>query len=442
MQLGLELAQKQLLKLSMTAELRQSINILSYTAADLAAFIEDQASENPLINLTDIHRSPASLRNSHSYTQPYSTDCDYNPFDYLAAPVVTLESHLNEQISMFKELTCRQQHILTFLIGNLDQNGFLTLEAEVVSQLLNAPLLEVQSMISTLQSLDPVGVGARNVLESLLLQIEKLAQKPAFLYDIVKHDIENIAAKKYHLIAKKYSISLQHVQELVDHLCKLNPRPGSAFHNSPTKYIAPDVTVKKVANEYVIVLNDYLLPTIGVDNYYKELATDISCRKTNKYIRQQLNQAEWLLNSVNHRNKTIYNVSKAIVHHQKAFLDHGLSHLKPLSLKDIALELGCHESTVSRATNGKYIQTPRGLFELKFFFTHSVNRSDGDQSTSTAFIKEQLKQLVANENKQKPLSDQKLASLLAHEGIHISRRTVVKYREELGIDSSSKRRRF
>jgi RNA polymerase sigma-54 factor len=297
-------------------------------------------------------------------------------------------------------------------------------------------------MIHVLQSFDPIGVGAQDFVDSLLIQIKTKKSKPPFLYDVVKHDIEDIANKKYRNISKKYSISMREVQEIVDCLRTLNPRPAGDFHLPLTKYISPDVTVQKIDGRYHVILHSELLPPLEINSTYQKLVHHSACVTTDRYVQEKMHEATWLINSIEQRNATIYNVSKAIVEHQQDFFEVGISGLKPLTLKDIAQKVDCHESTVSRATNGKYIQTPRGLFELKYFFTNSLERTDGEQSNSTAFIKEKIKTLIAEEDKLKPLSDQKLMSLLSNEGIQISRRTVAKYREEAGIESSSKRRRF
>lgn len=444
MQLGLDLSQKQLLKLAMTPELRQSINILNYSTADLVHYLHQQVNENPVIKLSasdSQQKDSFDTREQRSYSKGY-TDDEYNPFNYISDQTVTLESHLLEQLSMLNHLHTYQKHIVQFLIGNLNKNGFLAIEPKLAAELLNVSFNEVNDMIHVLQSFDPIGVGAQNFVDSLLIQIKAKKSKPPLLYDVVKHDIEDIANKKYRNISKKYSISMREVQEIVDCLRTLNPRPAGDFYVPLTKYISPDVTVQKVDSRYHVILHSELLPSIEINSTYQKLVHRSACVTTDRYVQEKIHEATWLINSIEQRNATIYNVSKAIVEHQQDFFEMGISGLKPLTLKDIAQKVDCHESTVSRATNGKYIQTPRGLFELKYFFTNSLERTDGEQSNSTAFIKEKIKTLIAQENKLKPLSDQKLMSLLSSEGIQISRRTVAKYREEAGIESSSKRRRF
>ncbi|WP_027417111.1 RNA polymerase factor sigma-54 [Aneurinibacillus terranovensis] len=464
MQMGFGLYQQQTLKLVMTPELRQAITILQYSAVDLLDFLHQQANENPVLDLTEKDREfivePAQkvevakpeidwqeyARVRATGDETYAsrgvrTDRDYDPLDFVSANETTLESHLLEQIAMMKNISQLQHRILKFLIGNLNENGFLMISNEEAAEILFVTEEEIRAMVGVLQSLDPVGVGARNLVECLLLQIQADPYYSTLAYTIVENHLEDLAEKRYQKIAGVYGVTLQEVQEVADYLRTLNPRPASGFGGGTPRYIVPDVTVEKVGNDYIVLVNEGMTPNLTINRFYKQMLQESQADSAQRYIQDKLNSAMWLIKSMEQRRITLYKVTQAIVDQQKDFFEQGVTGLKPMTLRDIAEKVELHESTISRATSNKYVQTPRGLFELKYFFTTGLGRSDGE-SASVLTVKKKLKEMIDAEDKKKPLSDQKIMDTLVKEGIEISRRTIAKYREELGIAASSKRKRF
>jgi len=259
----------------------------------------------------------------------------------------------------------------------------------------------------------------------------------------VENHLENLADKRFNQIAKDLNISTADVQRIYDLIKTLEPKPGRAFNSSTNiKYINPDVIVKQVDDEFLVMVNDSTAPRLIINSYYRNILNNCEDQpNTSKYITSKLEAALWLIRSIEQRRMTLYKVVNAIVEYQKDFFLNGIRHLKPLTLKDIANKVGVHESTVSRATNGKYVETPRGIFELKFFFTSGVNSVFGEEISSES-IKEVIKEMIDGEDPYKPVSDQKITDILNSRGINISRRTVAKYRDELGIQSSSRRKRY
>ena len=293
-----------------------------------------------------------------------------------------------------------------------------------------------------IQSFEPAGVGARNLQECLMIQVEQRNIQTPKIKEFIQNHLKDLAEARYSKIAEALGISLTEVQELKDIVLTLDPKPGRNFSSvNDTQYIVPDATVKKVDDEYVVIMNDTITPRLSINAYYRSLLSVENNESISKFLTHRLDSALWLIKSIEQRRQTLYNVIKSIVEVQREFLDYGITYLKPLTLKNIADKIGVHESTVSRAVNGKYVQTPRGVFELKFFFKNGLDNINGS-ATSSESIKKMIKEMVASENPYRPLSDQKLADLLKKKGIIISRRTVAKYREEIGIPSSAKRKRY
>jgi RNA polymerase sigma-54 factor len=467
MQMGFGLYQQQTLKLVMTPELRQAITILQYSAVDLLDFLRQQANENPILDLSEKYRevtaTDVTIQKETSsrtdidwkdyiranatgdetyYQRGMGGSQDYNPFDFIASGGTTLEEHLMEQVAMLKNVTPLEKRILHFLIGNLNESGYLTISETEAADILSTDVEKVEEMIWMLQTLEPVGVGARSLAECLLIQLKEQPEEHTVAMAIVEHHLEDLAEKRYQKIASSLGVTPQEVQEAADYLRTLNPRPGSEFAHGTPRYIVPDVTVEKVEDEYVVMVNESSTPNLSINRFYQQMLQKQEADMAQKYIQDKLNSALWLIRSIEQRRMTLYKVTQAIVEEQRSFFEQGITGLKPMTLRDIAEKVGLHESTISRATSNKYVQTPRGLFELKFFFTTGLNRADGGEAPSVMAIKQKIKALVDAEDKKKPLSDQKITDLLIKDGIEISRRTVAKYREEMNIDSSSKRKRF
>ncbi|WCK54123.1 RNA polymerase factor sigma-54 [Aneurinibacillus sp. Ricciae_BoGa-3] len=466
MQMGFGLYQQQTLKLVMTPELRQAITILQYSSVDLVDFLHQQASENPVLEITEndknylretattdqvaaakpeidwLEYARVRATGDTTYSSGATRRTDVEPLDFVRADDLTLERHLSEQIAIMKNLSKLERKILRFLIGNLNESGYLYIDAAEAASILDVPLEQMEDMITFLQGLDPVGVGSRNLVECLQLQILARADAPPLVYEIVTHYLQDVADRRFPKIASALGVTVQSVQEAADYIKSLNPRPAGQFGGSSPRFITPDVTVEKVGNEYVVIVTDSMTPNLSISRFYRQMLQDGDQAGAQRYIQEKLNSAMWLIKSIEQRRMTLYRVTQAIVEEQQAFFKSGITSLKPMTLKDIAQKVDLHESTISRATSNKYVQTPRGLFELKYFFTNGLGRSDGGDAASALSVKKKIKELIDSEDKNKPLSDQKIMDILVADGTQISRRTVAKYREELGIAGSSKRKRF
>lgn len=454
MEIGFNLSQKQTLKLTLSPELQQSINILKYSSIELLDFIYEQANENPFLELTEKNSSfPISI---HSYNQGdqfishklrsgtnKSFDHEYyNPIQNYSPNTDTLERHLMEQMNMLNHLTKLQQDILEFLIGNLNEQGYLEIEANLVAQIFSIPLKQVEDIIKILQSFDPIGVGAKNLTDCLLIQLRARSDVKELVYVIVENHLSDIAEKHYRKLANLYDVTLQEVQTVADYIRTLNPRPVSQFHTEMISYIIPDVVVEQIEGEYIIIVNDNFIPSLSINSYYKKMIQNKQSETTQPFLKDKFNEATLLLKGIDQRNLTLYKVTEAIIEQQPDFFKFGLKGLKPMRLKDISEKLNLHESTISRATSNKFIQTSHGIFKIKNFFTRGISRNSNQQVDTTLSIKEKIKKLILQENQKSPYSDQKITFLLEETGIKISRRTVAKYREELGIPGSTKRVRF
>lgn len=458
MNMGMGLFQEQTLRLVMTPELRQAITILQYSTIDLISYLQEQATENPVIELQDAASEVASAkvekpaqeldwkeivgnRATGEYS-PIKTDGTYNPLDYVSQGATTLYQHLENQLGYVKGFSPLQRKIALFLIGNLDEKGYLEVSAEEAAASLGVALEEIEDVLSILQHFDPVGVAARNLEECLLLQLEHLALDDEKIVQVVKFHLQDLADNRYQRIADKLGCTVLEAQAMADMVRTLNPRPGAAFSTNETRYVIPDVTVEKVGNEFVVLVNDIATPRLKINNFYeKMLKQPKSEEEAKQFIHDKLNAAMWLAKSLEQRRLTLLRVTQAIVEMQLDFFERGVHYLKPMTQKEIAERVGLHESTISRATSNKYVQTPRGIFELKYFFTSALSTASGESASSES-VKRRIKALIDQEDRKSPLSDQKLSEMLLTEGIEISRRTVAKYREEMLIASSAKRKRF
>lgn len=456
MPLGLNVSMKQSHKILITPELRQSIEILQFSSMDLVNFINDQISENPMLNYIDSSFDQDGTRNTDRHkgnsVNQFKTSINthsnvrenmYDPFDFIPSGNQTLETYLLEQISILN-LNSYQLRIIKFLIGNLNESGFLDITPDKVASILSASREEVSEMTCILQGLDPIGIGSANLADYFLVQIErqKNSKLKGLSIKIVKNDLENLALKRFKQLSSKYMVDIKKIQEVSDFISNLNSRPIVDKGSSPTTYIIPDVSIEKRNEEYRIHINDKLLPPLTINKEYQKMVSQNKSDEVTNFLNKKYKSALDLIGSLEQRQITLYNVTKAIFEYQTDFFSQGISGLKPMSLKNISQMLNIHESTVSRVTSNKYVQTPRGVFELKFFFTNGVNKKGSNKADSVTHIKDKLKEIIDKEDKFKPLSDQKVKEQLNNQGFLISRRTVAKYREELGIFGSSKRRRY
>ena len=354
--------------------------------------------------------------------------------------VLTLAEHLEEQLHL-QSLTDGQAEIGEYIIGNITADGYLDYPLENIAEDLNVRLEQVEQVHRLVQRFDPAGIGARNLRECLLIQM-KLQKNPNPLsMAILDECFDDFINKRYEIITKKLDISIDDIRQAFEDIRHLNPKPGEGYFDEKQNYIIPDLIVQKVGSEYVVYLNDGNIPSFHVNAAYRNMI--LQGKKTDKTIRdfvtKKLESARWFINAIHQRRTTILRTMRAIVKKQMDFFEKGKSYLKPMILNDIAEEIGMDISTISRVTNGKYVQTDWGVFELKYFFSERMETSSGEE-VSTKIIKDKLNDIVEKENKSNPLSDQALAELLAEEGYPIARRTVQKYREQLNIPVRRMRR--
>jgi RNA polymerase sigma-54 factor len=471
MRMGYGLNVEQSQKLIMTPELRQAITVLQLSSLELSTYIEQQFEENPLLELREEEaerdESPsAEDKQAEEADERKEYDLDWEEYfhdssdlglirqekvqeqqDYsyenFLSQAPTLSEHLLFQLNM-SSCQFRERIIGEYLIGNIDENGYLRVSLKEVASKLNITESEASRAQVLIQSFDPVGVGARDLVECLLIQVNQLGITNGILVDLIKGHLADLSKGKINHIAQDLGISVLEVQKASDILKTLDPKPGRNFAGiNDTRYIVPDVFLEKVEGEYIILINDGTIPRITINTTYRSvLSKDKNCdTRTRRFVESKLNAAAWLIRSIEQRRLTLYKVTKCLVELQRDFLDHGVKYLKPLNLKKVASLVNLHESTVSRATSNKYIQTPQGVFDMKYFFSTGLNNSSGTM-TSAESIKKMLQEIVAGEDTRLPLDDQKISELFMRKGIRISRRTVAKYRDELSIPPIRKRRRY
>jgi len=362
-------------------------------------------------------------------------------FENLNAQRTSLKSHLTWQMHM-AELDEGDERLAHLIIGNLDSQGYLQASVEEIAQELEVAPARVESVLKIVQSFDPTGVAARDLRECLLIQIKALGVEEPLVEAIINRHLTNLANRNYHAIARDLKVSVEDVFEAGEVIGQLDPKPGRSFDLEDPAYINPDVFVQKVGDEYVITLNEDGLPKLRVSTFYLEALRNPEklSDSARAYIQKHLDSALWFIRSIHQRQKTLYRVSESIVRFQSDFLDNGLAYLKPLTLRQVAEDVQMHESTISRVTTGKYIHTPQGLLDMKYFFNSGLNLALGDQIASES-VKEKIRQIVQSENPENPLSDQEIAEMLREDNVIIARRTVAKYRGMLGVLSSSKRKK-
>lgn len=371
-----------------------------------------------------------------------STDFEDRPS--LEATLTRTESLVEHIVSQMRlaDIDKRDEAIALQVVGNLNKDGYLCSSYDEIANSCGCSLNDVERVMDIIKSLDPPGIAARDLSECLLIQLQNMGLGDGLEARIVRDHLDKLEKRKYDQIAKIEQVAVEQVYKAVTAIQGLEPRPGRSFGEDTTRYIIPDIYVYKVSGEYVITLNEDGLPKLRISPYYLRLlqSEDYSSNPNKAYLNERLKAASWLIKSIHQRQQTIYRVTESIVKFQREFLDFGIERLKPLVLKDVADDIGMHESTVSRVTTNKYVHTPQGVYELKFFFTTGIKTALGDVSSST--VKERIKNLIAAESPEDPISDQKIVEILKSENVDIARRTVAKYRETMGILSSSKRKKL
>jgi RNA polymerase sigma-54 factor len=371
---------------------------------------------------------------------PYEGSRDIPAFENMNASKTDLHSHLMWQLNL-SNLNEIQREIGVHIIGNVDDDGYLKVSIEELCEYTQNTYDEILETLKIIQTFDPIGVAARDTRECLLIQVRFQDLHGTPVESIIMHHMDNLENKRYDRIARNLSISVQDVLSAISIITNLEPKPGRRYNADDTVYISPDIYVFKVGDDYEIVLNEDGMPKLKINNYYKDILSsrDSLGKDTREYIQEKLKSAAWLIKSIHQRQRTIYKVTESIVQFQRNFFDKGVTHLKPLVLRDVAEHIQMHESTISRVTTNKYVHTPQGVFELKYFFNSAINSMEGESIASES-VKEHIKNIIKSEDKNKPFSDQEVAEKLREYNIDVARRTVAKYRETMGILPSRKRR--
>ena len=454
-------------QLIMTPQLQQAIKLLQLSRLELLETITQEMESNPLLdeqNLdeADEDKGPREEKTDveveepplpevavddsvnddmdwETYLSEYNTGWAETPYDARELPSyenmtssdTNIYSHLMWQLNMghYNEM---QRDIGIQIIGNLDVDGYLKSSVEEIAQATGYYQDDVLDMLRLDQQFDPVGVAARNTQECLLIQARFQNLGGTIVEQIILDHMNNLENKRYDRIAKELSIPIKEVLASISVITSLEPKPGRLYHDDETIYISPDIYVFKVGDNYEIVLNEDGMPKLRINNYYREILSNkkILSDNTKQYIQEKLKSAAWLIKSIHQRQRTIYKVTESIVQFQRSFFDKGVAHLKPLVLRDVAENIQMHESTISRVTTNKYVHTPQGVFELKYFFNSAISSMDGD-SVASESVKARIKNIIKSEDKAKPYSDQEVADMLKEYNIDVARRTVAKYRETM-----------
>lgn len=445
---GLQTIQEQ--KLALTPELKQSLKVLQFSQFELQAHIQEQLLENPVLERPEtIDFDPLKLERRDtpaSSSQPLAKDSDipddYRYYDKLKE-TPTLQDHLMGQLGCMK-LSDRSKSMIATLIHNVNENGYLDMDLHELAETIKAPVEALEVSLDLLQKMDPIGVGARSLTECLTLQFKTYLEDTTLAESIIFNSLDDLANNRIKKIAKDHNASIDSVTQAISIIRKASPKPGSRFKTSNhIPYIQPDILVNWDHEQVQILINNrYTSPHLTVQDSYATLMKDRNVpEETLLYLQEKMNAATLLIKNINQRKNTIEKVASAIVAYQDHFFTEGSPSIKPMRLVDIANLVDMHESTVSRAVDGKYIQCPHGTFPLKHFFQTGLGSENGDSASATD-IQQMIIDLIKNENSKKPLSDQKIADDLTDKGIQISRRTVAKYRTKLDIPSASKRKQY
>ena len=478
--MALELRQQLKLtqQLIMTPQLQMAIKLLQLTRLELLNTINQELEENPTLEEEILEVAIEEKRDKHAESdvaeepdakevtieEKIRDDMDwsnyideYNSsgrthseiekkespnFESFVARKESLRDHLLWQLLMTSP-TEDEEKVGSIITGNLDKDGYLDASIEDIVRMSGVDAEKVEEVLGLLQTFDPIGVCARDLGECLLIQVKHFDLDDTILTPIIKEHLNHLENKNYKAISKSLKISIEDVITAINIIKNLEPRPGRQFTDEEPQYINPDVFVYKVEDEFIIWVNDDGMPRLHVNNFYKNAIRDGKnfSSEAKEYIQEKIRSATWLIRSIHQRQKTIYRVMESILKFQRDFFEKGISYLKPLVLKDVAEDIGMHESTISRVTTNKYAHTPRGIFELKYFFNSSIQRFHGE-AIASASVQDKIKQIIESENPKRPYSDDKISQLLKEENISIARRTVAKYREIMRVLPSNKRKQF
>ena len=467
--------QSQQQKLIMSPQMKQAIEILQLPLLELRTLIQEELQVNPVLDLEESQEEPLQeetsensvtenreeldfkeefdrlanvdedmkefFRNSGDFRK-YSTE-NREKREYLESLITrpeTIEEYMEFQINIMLDSE-KEKHIGKIIIGNLDVNGYLKATVEEISEGSKEPEKKVLRVLEKIQQFEPAGIASRNIKECLLIQLEKKEGNNKIASDIISNHLEQLGKKQFDKVAGALNISLDQVSEAAKVISSLNPKPAVLFEHFDIPYINPDITIEQTEDSgYEIIVNDEYLPRLKISNFYKKAMQDENTDKKIKgYIKDKLSAGKWLIKNIYQRQQTIHNIAKELLEYQKDFFDKGPKHLKPMILQTLASRINVHESTISRAISNKYLQCSWGLYPLKYFFTSSLNTFKGEV-VSAQKVKDRIKEVILSEDRHKPLSDDIISDILKKEDIDVARRTVAKYREEMGFLSSRMRK--
>jgi len=469
--------QKQVITIMMSPQMQQAIRLLQLPILELNQKIEEELAQNPVLEEAPVEEPPSPEAELSPETPAETKEVEFDKeFDILTklddewrdffrqtAPYrrrsedeedkraflersITRDDTLEEQLShqmMLSAAGDEQKKLGLFIIGHLDENGFLSTDIDDLCRPTGKSYEEIKEVLEIIQTFDPNGVGARNLQESLLIQLRNLGKEDSLAYRMVERHFSELAKKRFPKIARDLNVSVEQVQDSVQGIAKLVRRPGRLVGPEHTQYVVPDITLRREDGDFEIVVNDDRIPHLRISDFYRKMMSDDNLTSdVREYIKEKIHAGRWLIKNIDQRQQTLYNIAREIVRIQKKFfLSSGSDGLKPLTMHQVAEVVALHESTVSRAIANKYIETPRGLFPLKYFFTTAIETNDGGEVSSRQ-VKHLLRELVDREDRKKPLSDETLVKLINERGMKIARRTVAKYRKELGILPSHLRKQF
>lgn len=454
MELKMDISQKQVLSQHMV----QSMEILQMSAQELESYIENLALENPVIELPDSHSSQpdtrqedlqrkldwlesTDLQNKVYYQQERSAENMQNNWHDSRESEEDLSDYLLSQL-LLTDYSKQDRAIIEFLVQSLDSRGYLTDDPASIAEYFSVSVEQVKSLLEDIQELDPAGVGARDLKECLLLQLARKKEVSPITETIITHHLDDIAKNHLHDIAKKLQVSMDDVLTACEEIRSLNPKPGNSFSNrEQLRYISPDAVVVKLENKFEILINEYQYPQFNISSYYLEMQKNTADEEAKKYLQEKIQQAQWVTNCISQRTSTLSRVMHVLVEKQNDFFMNGIGYKHPMRLTDIAEELELHESTISRAMRGKYLQCSWGVFPLNYFLTSVAAKStDNSEDKTPEQIKSLIQKVIDEEDKKKPYSDQAISKKLEDYDVKISRRTVNKYRTEMGLPDKSGRK--
>ncbi len=477
---GLHQVQKLSLQQILAPQLQQSLHLLQVPTLELRSLVQEELQQNPLLEelpkdeprveveqssddaegdrteskdeldfkeefevlskLDDEWREYFAQTSTFRKSSPEQDEQRQHFFDSIVQQE-SLQQHLLEQLSL-ANVPDDQRKVAELIIGTINDDGYLLAALEELSISSGLSLDQLQKALDLVQTFHPVGVGARNLRECLLIQLDRIGKTESIEAAVVSRHLDDLGRKRYPEIARALNITTEQVQQIANFISTLEPKPGRMFTTDQHQYVAPDVIVQKIGDDYVVMLNNEQIPHLRISDTYKDIMSrGDKSSEARDYIREKIRAGKFLIKSIHQRQQTIYNIAKVITERQREFLDNGIAFLKPLTMAQVAEVVGVHETTVSRAVANKYMQTSQGLYEMKFFFTPGFETASGGTMSNTS-VKEQISKLIEREDPTKPLSDQEIVAVLKEQGIPIARRTVAKYRNELNILPSNLRKKY